>query len=135
MLDDDLNGLDMIKHIEEGEEDEEEENKYEFDDSGPSFSEHLQSLERCENAIIIDGAYFEIGIKELERMHPSERFLSVPDNIKRLLYFIQNWAGIPDFDWKSFHSAEEPKVKKRKAYYSVLEDNGFVFDIREFKNK
>ena len=35
------------------------------------------------------------------------------------------------------HSIQQrnPKLNKRKSYYSVLEKNNFIFDIREFKSK
>lgn len=100
-----------------------------------SFSEQLENQKYCENLLIIDGAYFEIGIKELERHNPTYQCLSVPKNIDNLLALIENISGVKPFDWKSFHTAEEPNNKKRKAYYSVLESYGFKFDIREYKSK
>lgn len=61
--------------------------------------------------LIIDGDYFEIGIKEMEKAFPSQPCLSVPQNIERILLFFEKSTGVNKFDWKSFHSAEEPKSK------------------------
>lgn len=108
-------------------------NAYEQPES--TFSEQIDAQSTCESILIIDGDYFEIGIKETEKLNPTKQCLSVPENIDNLLQFIEYRSGVSSFDWKSFHSAEEPKVKRRKNYYSVLETNGFHFDIREFKSK
>jgi uncharacterized LabA/DUF88 family protein len=134
-MEEDLHGLEIIENQEEGEEDESEIEGLPSPILKQSFSEQIDSQEICKNILIIDGDYFEIGIKEMERMNTAKQCLSVPDNICRLISFIEHSAGIKGFDWKSFHSAEEPKSKKRKSYYSVLEENGFHFDIREFKSK
>lgn len=133
-MDVDLRGLDTVHSNYDGE-GEEDDGHFYHDDSKTSFSEKLDSQQNCESILIIDGDYFEIGVKELERINPSQQLLSNPQNIERLLSFIESKVGVSSFDWKSFHSAEEPKVKKRKAYYSVLESNGFIFDIREYKSK
>ena len=126
--------IQKTKNLEDAEEDDEEE-KYSKNQGLRSISQHSMSIKGCESIMIVDGAYFEIGVKDLESKNPSQKCLSVPENIENLLSFIEKSTEIQSFQWKSFHSAEEPKAKKRKAYYSVLEENGFVFDIREFKSK
>jgi hypothetical protein len=131
----DLTGLDLIKQTEEGEEEEEESDPNQGLILKSSFSTQIEIQERWEWALIIDGDYFEIGIKELERLNSNKQLLSVPKNIHRLFDFIKTSTQMKSIDWKSFHTAEEPKSKKRKGYYSVLEELGFNFDIREFKSK
>ena len=71
----------------------------------------MDSLQNCENILIIDGDYFEIGVKEMEKANPSKLCLSIPKNIESLLSFIETKVDISGFDWKSFHSAEESKAK------------------------
>jgi len=130
-----LFGLDKLHNYEEGFEDEQENEPIQQIDLKPSFSTSIDKQEKCESILIIDGDYFEIGIKEVERLHPNQQCLSVPENIRRFVSFIESRVGVQSFDWKSFHTAEEPKSKKRKGYYSVFEQMGFNFDVREFKSK
>lgn len=134
-MEQDLRELEHFENQAEGEDEESEIDGLPSPVLKQSFSEQIDAQEICENILIIDGDYFEIGIKEIERMNTDKQCLSVPDNICRLISFIEHSVGIQGFDWKSFHSAEEPKSKKRKSYYSVLEENDFHFDIREFKSK
>ena len=119
----------------ESEEEEDECEKNHISEDDPSIADKINQKHKCSNILIIDGAYFEIGIKELEKANPNNQCLSNPHNIQRLMTFIEEKSGVKSFDWKSFHTAEEPNVKKPKSYYSVLKSDGFHFDIRDYKSK
>lgn len=97
----------------ESEEEEEEWDKANNLDDKNSITDNISSKHMCNNVLIIDGAYFEIGIKELEKVSPNNQCLSNPQNIKRLLSYIEEKSGVEAFDWKSFHTAEELNVKKK----------------------
>lgn len=97
----------------ESEEEEDECDKANSLDDKSCVTDNISPKLKWNNILIIDGAYFEIGIKELEKTNPNNQCLSNPNNIQKLLSFIEEKSGVKTFDWKSFHTAEEPNVKKK----------------------
>ena len=73
----------------------------------------------CVNVLIIDGAYFQIGISELNKQYGTNfRIENVETKFTKILAFMANLVHLPSFDKVVFVSAEDyDGMTRNEAFY------------------
>ena len=85
--------------------------------------------------LLIDGAYLQIGIRDLNKLHDTNFRLEKESKLKKFFETLQILLGHP-VDKILFVSADDyDGMTKNEVFYLKLQKLGVEIDMREYKQK